>query len=406
MQLAETHIVTRTSPMYGECERICFASKNIRNRSLYLIKEDWNGRRSYDVLNNLYYAMRDEDCFKSIPCNVAQQTVRMVQSEWKSFFNLLKAKKEGKLPEGTEVNEPKYQSKKNGRYVARYTTRVISKKVFKKAHKIKLSQVDIEFYTKVEDFNSIDCVSVVPEKDQYKIMVSYTVPDVEKLPSNRTYAGLDLGVKNLATVVTTKKGVAPFIISGGPLKSINQFYNKELAAEKQQLHETTGHRSSHKTRRLTNKRNNKVNDYMHKASKAVVDFLVRENITMLVIGKNDGWKQRSSMGARNNQNFQSIPHSRFVNMLKYKCERCGITVKTVDEAHTSKCSFMDLEEICHHDSYAGRRVKRGMFVSAQGVKINADVNAAYNIIRKAVPKQFSKGIDGLVVNRVSVVKVL
>ena len=405
MQLAETHIINRTSPMFKECERVCFASKNIRNRSLYLIKEDWNERKSYDVLNNLYYVMRDEGCFRQLPCNVAQQTVRMVQKEWKSFFGLLKAKEEGRLPEGTEVNEPDYQSKKNGRYVARYTTRVISKKVFDKVHKIKLSQVDIEFFTKVEDYSSIDCVSVVPEKDRYKVVVNYTVPDVERLPSNRTYAGLDLGVKNLATVAVSKKGVVPFIISGGPLKSINQFYNKRLAQEKQRLHETTGHYSSHKTRSLTNKRNNRINDYMHKASRKIVDFLVRENITMLVIGKNSGWKQDSDMGAVNNQNFQMIPHSRFVNMLIYKCERCGITVKVVDEAHTSKCSFLDLEEVCHHDNYVGKRVKRGLFISKDGTAINADVNAAYNIIRKAVPKHFRKGIDGLVVSRVAVMRV-
>jgi len=37
---------------------------------------------------------------------------------------------------------------------------------------------------------------------------------------------------------------------------------------------------------------------------------------------------------------------------------------------------------------------RGLFKSARGT-INADVNAAYNIIRKAIPEAFADGIEGV-----------
>ena len=403
MQLTERHRVDRNNTMFKQCEDICFATKNIYNRSLYLIKQDWENNQSYDVLNNLNEVMKTEECFKAIPCNVAQQTIRMVQKVYKSFFKLLKAKKEGKLPEGQEVNEPSYLNKKKGRYVAQYTTRVISKKHFQKRGVVKLSQIDIEVKTKIKDFKDIAVVRVVPKNDEYWVEVVYNVEDVPQLKSNRTYAAIDLGVNNLATVTFSKNGKQPLIINGKPLKSMNQYYNKKLARLKSELDTRNGKKSSRRTRKLASKRNRKVNDYLHKASKMIVNELVKDDVRMLIIGKNDGWKQDVNIGTQNNQNFTGIPHSRFVGMLTYKCEQKGIRVVLTEESYTSKASFLDLDPLPKCDDtdipeFSGYRECRGLY-KRKGIseRINADVNGSYNIMRKAIPTAFAKGIEGVVV---------
>jgi len=392
MQLVEKHTIRYTHPLYRECDRLCFASKNIYNQTLYLIKQEYETSKTYNVLNDSYRYMKDKDCFSQLPQKVAQATLRSVHAVCQSFFGLLRvADKNG------QVSFPHYLHKTNGRYVATFNSQTLSKKVFTKAHKIKLSQCNVEFYTKIDDFKSINCVRIVPRLEQYVIEVVYTFPDTEPLKSNRIYASIDLGVNNLATI-TYSSGERPKIINGRPLKSMNQYYNKQLSHYKSKLEKINGQKSSHRIKRLTNKRANKVNDYLHRASKFIVNDIKNKGITTLIIGKNEGWKTECSIGKKNNQNFVQIPHSRFIEMLSYKCEKAGIKVKLQEESYTSKCSFIDNEEICKHDVYCGRRVKRGLFASKKGVKINADVNGSYNILRKAIPSAFSHGIEGLVVN--------
>ena len=154
---------------------------------------------------------------------------------------------------------------------------------------------------------------------------------------------------------------------------------------------------------VTTKRTRQIMHYLHTHSKRIIDLLVREGIGTLVIGKNDGWKQQIQLGRRNNQNFVQVPHARFIDMLTYKAELVGIVVMRTNESHTSKCSFFDDEPIRHHDTYAGRRIKRGLFRTATGRLINADVNGAYNILRKAIPNAFGNGKVGVVVHPVGIV---
>ena len=125
--------------------------------------------------------------------------------------------------------------------------------------------------------------------------------------------------------------------------------------------------------------------------------MVSERLGTLIIGHNQGWKQGVNIGKVNNQNFVSIPHSRFIHMLTYKAQLQGIRVTLQEEGYTSKCSFLDLEPIGKHAEYSGRRIKRGEFISAQGQPIHADVNGSYNILRKALPSAFARGIKGVVV---------
>jgi len=126
--------------------------------------------------------------------------------------------------------------------------------------------------------------------------------------------------------------------------------------------------------------------------------LVNEGIGSLIIGYNPEWKQEVNLGSRTNQNFVGIPFARFIHMLSYKAELVGIQVKITEESYTSKCSFLDNEPISKHEQYAGKRIKRGLFRSASGKCLNADVNGSYNILRKVAPDAFGQGSSGCVVH--------
>ena len=303
---------------------------------------------------------------------------------FKSFFALLKNK--------TVKNRlPKYLDKVNGRYVTIFTKQAIGLREFKKTGKLRLSQTDIYISTKLTDFSSLKEVRIVPRTHHYVVEVVYQVKEKTHC-DNGKYAAIDLGLNNLATVVFNE-GSKPLIVNGRPLKSINQYYNKKKAQYQSRLKENK--RTSKRICTLTNKRNNKVTDYLHKASRLLVNQLVSQGITTLVIGKNKNMKQDINIGKVNNQNFVQLPIMLFADLMKYKCELEGIKVLFNEESYTSKCSFLDGEPICKHDKYIGKRVKRGLFVSRNGIKINADVNGAYNIMLKAVPNAFADGIGGV-----------
>ena len=130
----------------------------------------------------------------------------------------------------------------------------------------------------------------------------------------------------------------------------------------------------------------KVN-YMRKVSRKIVEYMEANSLNTLFAGKNAGWKDSINLGKTNNQNFVSIPYNMLIQMLEYKCKLASINFVIVNEAYTSKCSFLDREKISKHDSYAGRRIRRGLFISISGVMINADVNGSLNIMRLGLEKQ-------------------
>jgi putative transposase len=216
------------------------------------------------------------------------------------------------------------------------------------------------------------------------------------------YAGCDLGIDNLATLTSTKAGFVPRVVNGRAVKSINQYYNKRRAEIQSQLGQA---RTSHRLERLTTRRTRRIDHELHTASRHIINLLAAEGIGTLVIGKNPLWKQQVRLGRRTNQAFVFIPHARFIAMLTYKAELVGIQVIVTEESYTSQASFLDSDPLPVYDAtragrprFSGRRVKRGLYQAADGAPINADVNGAYNIIRKVAPKAFAQGSRGCVVH--------
>lgn len=197
------------------------------------------------------------------------------------------------------------------------------------------------------------------------------------------------------------------MVNGRPLKTWNQWYNKRMKELKLCLPKEERDCVTKQMERITNKRNRRVNHYLHAASKRIIDFLVKQGVGTIIIGKNPLWKQESEMSKQNNQNFVQIPHARFIDMLTYKAELVSIRVELQEESYTSKASFLDLDPIPTYKpndetkyTFSGKRVKRGLYRTKDGREIHADVQGSYNILRKSRPSVFSTagGVAGYVVH--------
>lgn len=375
MHLVEQHIIKKNDDRYKILDEVCFKSKNLYNAALYEIRQHFFNTKQFLSCFDVAKIFREkkQDDYYSLPCKVSQLTLKLLDQNFKSFFALLKKKDHNK-----KKSIPKYLDKVKGRFVAVYTNQAISKKALRNGI-IQLSGTDFKIRTKV-DGNSINQVRIVPKNSYYQVEVIYEVEEIEELEDNGKYAAIDLGVNNLSTVSFNDS--KPFIINGKPLKSINQFYHKRKAELQSKL--CGNRKTTNKIHSITRKRNNKIKNYLHKASRCIVNHLVSNNVNTLIIGKNDNWKQETNIGKKNNQNFVSIPHSQFVAMLSYKCKLVGITVTLTEESYTSKCSFIDNEEMKHHETYKGKRIKRGLFRTHSGKLINADLNGSLNIMRKVI----------------------
>lgn len=354
---------------------MCFLSKNLYNSTIWRQQQEYEKDKkyhNYNVLNRIFIDENQVD-YRTLPAKVSNQTMMMVDSAYKSFFE--KRKNGDKT-----AKKPKYLHKIKGRQTVFYDKTALSFK--RKKGYITLSKTNIFIKSKIPH-EKINFVRVNAKGNHFVIEVGYKIDDAEEKKNNKKYASIDLGVNNLITLVSNVD--KPIIINGRPVKSINRFYNKKIAKLKSQL--PFGLYSSKQIQNLYKNRKNKIDDYMHKASRFITDYLVSNQINTLVIGYNSGWKQDVDMGKKNNQTFSYIPYLRLISLLKYKCEMVGIKVEVREESYTSKCSFLDNEEVCKHDKYLGKRVRRGLFVASDGRKINADVNGALNILKKYLIKQ-------------------
>lgn len=377
MYLVERHIIKPNNSLYKELDNVCFLSKNLYNKALYLVRQHYFSTKEYldfYKLCKLLVDSKDTDYY-ALNTKVSKGTLLLLDRNFKSFFSLIKKKKNKDYNKPTRI--PKYLDKE-GRYTAVFEKHAVSKRFLKKGV-IKLADISNTLITKVTIDNIVE-VRVFPRNNHHIIEVVYKKEEKPLLANNERYAAIDLGLNNLATVSSNVE--KPFIVNGKPLKSINQRWNKHKANLQSRL--TSNRRSSKQIELITNKRNNRVKDYLHKSSRKIVNFLVSKKISTLVVGYNEEWKQNISIGKKNNQSFVSIPFYTFIQQLQYKCKLEGINVVLTEESYTSKCSFLDNEPLEKQDSYLGKRIKRGLFRSAKNKLINADLNGALNILKKVI----------------------
>ena len=395
MQLVEKHVIERDDPRYKTIDAAAFASKNVYNATLYIVRQVFIGEGEYLNYNTMDKIMKKHEAYRALPTKVAQMVVKQVHEAWVSFFEACKEYREH--PEKFTGRPRLPKDKTSGRNLLQYNMQAVSRgKRTRDRGIIKPSQLGITVKTR-QDPKAINEVRIAPKKGYYVVEIVYTKEEKQGELNKEYIAGIDMGVNNLLALTSNKPGFQAVVVNGRPVKSVNQYYNKKRA-ELQKEHGRKG--STRRMEHLTTKRNRRIEQYMHTASKRVIDILVKEGIKTLVIGKNDGWKQEANMGKQNNQNFVQIAHAKLIAMLTYKAELVGIKVKLTEESYTSKASFLDLDELPVYDEtrkekpkFSGKRMKRGLYRASDRRLINADVNGSYNIIRKVSPNAF--GTEGV-----------
>ena len=378
MVLVEKHIIKPSHKYYDEIDHLCWLSKNLYNTTLYTVRQYYFENKqflNFRAVNKLFVSGNQPD-YRALPAKVAKYTQMLVDQNFKSFFGLLKLKAQGKYNKPIKI--PSYL-KKTGKQVVHYEKGAIS---FKEKGFIKLSKTNIKIKTSLTK-ESVQFVRLVPRNNYIAIEIGYNVKEPEQKLNNNVLA-IDIGVNNIASCVTTDGD--KYLVNGRQLKYINHNYNKAVADAQSKLKLTHNQNSSKYISQIINKRNNRINDYLHKITTYIVNHAVSQNIGTIVVGYNKEWKQDTKMGKVNNQNFVQIPFYRLINLLEYKCRLKGIKFQTITEGYTSKCSFVDGEEIKKHTSYSGKRITRELFKTKNGLIINADINGAYNILKKYMQK--------------------
>lgn len=377
--LSERHLISSSHPYFSECDHLTFLGKNLYNATLFyqrasFFKKDF---QNYYAVNRAFTHDNQED-YRALPAKVSKQVQMLVDKSFKSYFALVKKKVKGDY--NSPVRIPRYLHKTKGRCTLPYPKDALS---LKKEGIVKFSKTGIEIPTKIEK-EKIQGARIVPKGNHFVIEILYK--KVKKpLVSGaiQKVAFIDPGLNNLMTV--TSNVFAPLLYSGKNLKSMNRLANKKIAQVKSSLSKR-GLYSSPLLVSIYNKRSRRITDALHKLSSHLVNQFVSYKIDTVVFGHNLGQKQDIKLGSVTNQNFVQLPFYQLISLLKYKCELQGIRFITTEESYTSKCSFLDLEPVSKQKEYLGRRIKRGLFQTKEGLQINADVNGSLNIGRKYLTK--------------------
>jgi putative transposase len=360
-----------------QLRHLCHISKNLFNESNYLIRQELFKNKKWIQYNTLYHKIKTSKNYQLLPAQTAQQGLKILDRNWKTFFSAIKEWKKDKSKFNRRPKSPGYKPK-NREFLLVFTNQQVKLKdsILRFPKKI-----GIEIKTRLSGKTDIREVRIIPKGVSYVVeIVCQKIVHPKPLNTDNILA-IDLGVRNLITTVNNN-GFKPFVIKGGAVKSINQYYNKERARI-QSTYDRQRIKIGKTMQKLTHKRNKKINDYFHKTSRKIIEYCVLNDIGTVIIGYNPDWKQNCHLGKRNTQNFVTISYYKLIQQLEYKAEEQGITVIKQEESHSSKCSFLDNEPIEYHAKYLDRRITRGLFKSKEGTIINAEVNVAYNILKKA-----------------------
>ena len=402
----EKHLIRKNHPYFKMLSEFTHLSKNLYNHANYLVRKEFietgNWLR-YQDLDKILKQDTDYPDYKAMPtAQTAQQILMLLDRNWKSFFRSIKDWSKNKNKYLGKPRLPKYKSK-DGKTILIVTGQqaVLREELLKFPRSFQGFAVKPRCIN-LPNFEKINQVRIIPRGQIFHLEIVYSVSvEDELLPDNGRYMSIDLGLDNLATVVTNTMS-QPVIIDGKGLKSKNQYYNKQVAHYRSIAARMNGKFYTNRLYRITCKRNAKVDDYLHKSSHCIVKTAVSENVSTIVIGYNKNWKQSISLGKRVNQSFVGIPYMRLICKIIYKARYHGINVVLTEESYTSGTSFLDNEQPNNHYYDKSRRVHRGLFLSNNGIAINADVNAAFQIMKKVFPNEFSDGIEGVVLHPVRV----
>lgn len=373
----------------------CHLSKNLYNRVAYIERHCiFNKTKllgNYEISKQLQNDLEYPD-YKNMPtAQSAQQTIKQAVGDFKNYLKSLKEYNKDKKKFKNKPRLPHYKEKE-GYYPLTFTNQ--NCKIKNGFLNFPASCNGMKFKTDVdkkENYVKLSEVKITPTPNKIVILITYTIKvyDVKKTKSKHIL-GIDLGINNLASCVDNF-GKVSFLIDGRYLKSVNQECNKNIANYKSVLEKTYKKKTSKFLTSLYLNRYHRVEDYLHKASREIVNRCLENKIDTIVVGYNKGWKENDVTSKKFNQNFNHIPFRRFLDLLKYKCEDARIKYIETNESYTSGTSFVDHEKPTKKFYDKSRRIKRGLFKTNNGILINADINGAYQIINKKFQCDYKKG---------------
>jgi IS605 OrfB family transposase len=374
-------------------DKLSYHSARLYNSCVYNIRQYYFNNNTYLPFKEQYHQITSDDNFTILINDSSQQVLRMVDKNFRSFFSLIKLKQKGKYSSSVQI--PKYLDKESGWsvFVQGRSARIKGNKIyigltkkFRDLYSIEQKDLILDFPSNLSNIKQLQQLQIKPiyGGKQYEILFCYEKPEDFKDLNRNNYLGLDCGLDNLLTGYDLGNKNS-FIIDGKPLKSVNHYYNKKKA-KLQSIHEKNKLKEKNTKRiiKLSEKRKNYINNYLNQTVNKIIKYCIKNDIGNIIIGDFKGIKNEINTGRVNNQNFVSIPYGILKRKLEAKCDYYGINYALQEESYTSKCSSLDLEKIEKHENYLGKRIKRGLFKTSNGVLINADVNGAVNILRKYI----------------------
>lgn len=381
---------------------LCHLSKNMFNVGLYTVRQYFFQERKYLNYESNYHLCKENENYKLLATDCGQQTLKYVDRTFKAFFKLLSLKREGAYQE--KVNLPRYLPK-DGHFpliipIRKRHNFAKDDWKFKIPTSRKYSRDKGSVYITIPP-NRRECrikeIRILP-KQKGKFLDAafvYESSDEQINVDDKNAVSIDLGLNNLATVVSTTD--ESFIIDGRWLKSKNQWFNKRRAKlihhkDKQGITGLTKQEAW-----LSYRRKNQVNDYLNKSARYIINYCISRKIGTIIVGYNPTLKQSTNLGKRNNQNFVQIPIFTLRAKLESLSGRYGLNYIEQEESYTSKASAVDRDRMPVYNAdnpvkpkFSGRRVKRGLYKTASGHLVNADCNGSLNIGFKSKHKGFGR----------------
>ena len=390
MNLTEKEIIYSDDERFDLIKELCHLSKNLYNASLYDVRQYYFETKSYRTWQSqcpLFTKIKNPD-YHALQSHLAVEVVKQVGRQFIGFFNNKTNKKK---------RIPKYKDK-NGYNIVTFPKLTISKQIefYEDKQLYTYTLCKRSYNLKIQSTQpNVKMVKFVYDEanDLIKCFKIYEVEEPKLKKDNSRYFSIDPGLNNIVSIYNNI-GIRPLLYNGRPIKSINQYYNKTNAKLRSEL--PTNEKSSRRLKQLSFKRNNKIDYEMHKISSHIINEAIKNNISKIFIGNNNGWKKGIKIGKRNNQNFVNIPHTKLFNQILYKGLLNGIEVIFTEESYTSRASFFDKDYLpkygeSDNHNFTGTRIKRGLYRDSKGNIWNADLNGAANIMRKCSDKAY-KGI--------------
>nr|DAJ60898.1 MAG TPA: endonuclease [Caudoviricetes sp.] len=386
-----------TKEEYNILKELCRTAKNLTNQAIYNVRQHYFQEKQYLRYESNYHELKNSNNYKLLNSNMAQQTLKNVDAMFRTFFALIKLAKQGKY-NFKHIKLPNYLPK-NG-----YSNLIIAQfrikddniltipysNTFKKKYETKI-QIKVP---KILEDKKIKEIQIIPKFNArfFEIQYIYEIQKEDIQLNTNNALAIDLGVNNLCTCITnTGKS---FIVDGRKLKSINQFFNKQNAKLQSIKDKQNIKRQTKQQYLISRKRKNKIDDYINKTCRYIINYCLTNDIGTLVIGYNQSFQNKTNLGKKNNQIFTQLPFGKIREKLEYLCKRYNINYILQEESYTSKASFFDNDELPIYNAdnpqnyeFSGKRIKRGLYQTKDNYCFNADCNGALNILRK------SKAVD-------------